>query len=100
MLKIKPLKSAQQRFLSVIYGPPGSGKTYGACTLKGKTLLIDFDHGTSAIPDDADVTILDVSDYTELIAQLPEVAESDIDKLMNKGIFKMDFFDNFKIAEE
>ena len=24
----------------------------------------------------------------------------DIDKLMNKGIFKMDFFDNFKIIEE
>lgn len=89
MLKIKPLKSAQQRFLSVIYGPPGSGKTYGSCTLKGKTLLIDFDHGTSAIPDDADVTILDVADYTELIAQLPEVAESDFDNIVFDTLTKL-----------
>lgn len=82
MLKIKPLKSAQQRFLSVIYGPPGSGKTYGSCTLEGKTLIIDFDHGSSAIPDDANVDILDVSDYTELIAQLPEIATSDYDNIV------------------
>lgn len=51
-LKIVGISEASKRFLSVIYGPPGTGKTYGSCTLDGKTLVIDFDRGTSAIPKD------------------------------------------------
>ena len=89
MLKIKPLASAQQRFLSVIYGPPGSGKTFGSCTLEGKTLLIDFDHGTSAIPEGSNVDVLDVTDYTDLIAQLPEVATSDYDNIVFDTLTKL-----------
>jgi replication-associated recombination protein RarA len=39
VFKVKPIGESAQRFLSVIYGPPGSGKTYGASTLDGKPSL-------------------------------------------------------------
>lgn len=82
MLKVVPLKEASKRFLSVLYGPPGSGKTYGSSTLEGKTLVIDFDRGTSAIPEDSDVDVFSPLGYSDLIASMPEIEKSDYDNII------------------
>ena len=82
VFKVKPIGESVQRFLSVIYGPPGSGKTYGASTLDGKTLIINFDRGTSAIPHDANVDVYTPNDYTELIADINDIANSDYDNIV------------------
>lgn len=80
--KVTPIGESVQRFLSVVYGPPGSGKTYSASTLKGKTLIIDFDRGTSAIPTSANVDVYSPNDYTELIADINDIAKSDYDNIV------------------
>lgn len=82
VFKVKPIKESVSRFLSVIYGPPGSGKTFSASTLEGKTLIIDFDRGTSAIPPDANVRVYSPKDYTELLADIPDIAKSDYDNIV------------------
>lgn len=82
VFKVTPIKESAQRFLSVIYGPPGSGKTYGASTLEGKTLIINFDRGTSAIPDTADVMVYTPRDYTELLSDLTDIENSDYENVV------------------
>lgn len=82
VLKITPVSKAAKRFLSVIYGPPGTGKTYQSGTLDGKTLLIDFDRGTSALPPDSVVDVFAPSSYEELIGAIPEIESSDYENIV------------------
>lgn len=82
VLKITPVSKAAKRFLSVIYGPPGTGKTYQSGTLDGKTLLIDFDRGTSALPPDSGVDVFAPSSYEELIGAIPEIESSDYENII------------------
>lgn len=82
VLKITPVSLASKRFLSVIYGPPGTGKTYQSGTLEGKTLIIDFDRGTSALPPDSNVDVFAPSSYEELIGAIPEIESSDYDNII------------------
>lgn len=82
VLKITPVSKAAKRFLSVIYGPPGTGKTYQSGTLDGKTLLIDFDRGTSALPPDSCVDVFAPSSYEELIGAIPEIESSDYENII------------------
>lgn len=83
-LKIVGINEASKRFLSVIYGPPGTGKTYGSCTLDGKTLVIDFDRGTSAIPKEYGdrVDVLQPSSADELIGSMYDIETSDYDNIV------------------
>ena len=82
VLKITPVSKAAKRFLSVIYGPPGTGKTYQSGTLDGKTLLIDFDRGTSSLPPDSGVDVFAPSSYEELIGAIPEIESSDYENII------------------
>lgn len=82
VLKITPVSLASKRFLSVIYGPPGTGKTYQSGTLDGKTLLIDFDRGTSALPPESNVDVFSPSSYEELLGAIPEIETSDYDNIV------------------
>ena len=82
VLKVTPVSQASKRFLSVIYGQPGSGKTYSSGTLDGKTLIIDFDRGTSALPPTSNVDVLSPSSYEELISQMYEIETSEYDNIV------------------
>lgn len=82
VLKVTPVSQASKRFLSVIYGQPGSGKTYSSGTLDGKTLIIDFDRGTSALPPTSNVDVLSPSSYEELISQIYEIETSEYDNIV------------------
>lgn len=82
VLKVTPVGQASKRFLSVIYGQPGSGKTYSSGTLDGKTLIIDFDRGTSALPPTDKVDVFSPSSYEELISSMFEIENSDYDNIV------------------
>lgn len=68
--------------MSVIYGQPGSGKTYSSGTLDGKTLIIDFDRGTSALPPTSNVDVFAPSSYEELISSMYDIETSDYDNIV------------------
>lgn len=88
-LKFVDLNQANQRFLSVVYGPPGSGKTYSSGTLDGKTLIIDFDRGTSALPPNDNIKVFAPSSYEELISAMFELENSDFDNIVLDTITKL-----------
>lgn len=88
-LKFVDLNQANQRFLSVVYGPPGSGKTYSSGTLDGKTLIIDFDRGTSALPPNDNIKVFAPSSYEELISAMFELENSDFDNIILDTITKL-----------
>lgn len=83
-LKVISLNEASSRFLSLIYGQPGSGKTYGASTLDGRTLIIDFDRGTSAIPKElgSKIDVVQPSSYEELMGYMYDIESSDYDNIV------------------
>lgn len=61
ILKIADLKNDRQSAL--IYGEPGSGKTTVLGALKGKTLIIDVDKGTSVLAGSkADISVVRLDD--------------------------------------
>ena len=82
VLKVTPVGQANKRFLSVIYGQPGSGKTYSSGTLDGKTIIIDFDRGTSAIPPTSNVDVFAPASYEELISSMYEIENSEYDNIV------------------
>ena len=82
VFKVVPVSQSSKRFLSVLYGPPGSGKTYGSSTLSGNTLVIDFDRGTSAIPAKSDVAVYQPDDYVTLISDMKDIADSAYDNIV------------------
>lgn len=68
ILKAKDLK--QEKITALFYAPPGLGKTTLLGMLKGKTLIIDVDRGTSVLGGNENVDIIRLS---ENFAELPEI---------------------------
>lgn len=68
--------------MSVIYGQLGSGKTYSSGTLDDKTLIIEFDQGTSAIPQNSNVDVFAPASYEELISSMYEIENSEYDNVV------------------
>ena len=68
ILKAKDLK--QEKITALFYAPPGLGKTTLLGMLKGKTLIIDVDRGTSVLGGNESVDIIRLS---ENFAELPEI---------------------------
>lgn len=72
ILKAKDLK--QEKITALFYAPPGLGKTTLLGMLKGKTLIIDVDRGTSVLSGNENVDIIRLSeDFKELPAILKEL---------------------------
>ena len=68
ILKSKDL--TQDKITALFYAPPGLGKTTLLGTLKGKTLIIDVDRGTSVLTGNESVDIIRLS---EDFSELPEI---------------------------
>lgn len=68
ILKAKDL--TQDKITALFYAPPGLGKTTLLGTLKGKTLIIDVDRGTSVLTGNESVDIIRLS---EDFSELPEI---------------------------
>ncbi|MBR0221108.1 MAG: AAA family ATPase [Synergistaceae bacterium] len=68
ILKAKDL--TQDKITALFYAPPGLGKTTLLGTLKGKTLIIDVDRGTSVLTGSENVDIIRLS---EDFSELPEI---------------------------
>lgn len=68
--------------MSVIYGQLGSCKTYSSGTLDDKTLIIEFDRGTSAIPQNSNVDVFAPASYEELISSMYEIENSEYDNVV------------------
>ncbi len=68
ILKAKDLK--QEKITALFYAPPGLGKTTLLGMLKGKTLIIDVDRGTSVLGGNESVDIIRLS---ENFSELPEI---------------------------
>ena len=75
-MKVTTLSSSIPKLLTVIYGNPGTGKTYQINSLKGKTLVINFDKGLSSLNPKLDIDVMDIQSVTELNANLQELANS------------------------
>ena len=73
ILKAKDL--TQDKITALFYAPPGLGKTTLLGTLKGKTLIIDVDRGTSVLTGSENVDIIrlseDFSELPEILKELP-----------------------------
>lgn len=53
--------------MSIIYGQPGTGKTYTLSTLKGNTLLIDVDYGTASLPKNMPISVVQPDSVEEVL---------------------------------
>ena len=71
---IKARTLRQPRITALIYGTPGMGKTTLLGTLKGSTLILDVDKGTSVLSGNSDADILRLStDFKEVPELLDEL---------------------------
>lgn len=53
--------------MSIIYGQPGTGKTFTLSTLKGNTLLIDVDYGTASLPKNMPISVVQPESVEEVL---------------------------------
>ncbi|MDR1874570.1 MAG: ATP-binding protein [Synergistaceae bacterium] len=67
---LKATELQTEKLTALVYGPPGIGKTTLLGSLKGKTLVIDVDRGTSVLFGNENV---DVVRLNEDLSNLPEV---------------------------
>lgn len=66
-LELKTLADSNVRTMSIIYGQPGTGKTFTLSTLKGNTLLIDVDYGTASLPKNMPITVVQPDSVEEVL---------------------------------